>query len=68
MRPDHTATDVVQTQPLLATPEGVDESVPQRQQVNVLARVTFGFAWLFGLEPFLATSGDNTPRSRPDRH
>jgi hypothetical protein len=69
MRPDHTATEFVQTQPLLATPlEGGGESAPQRQRVSALARITFCFAWLFGLEPFLTGSGDETPRSRLDRH
>ncbi|MFM0171387.1 hypothetical protein [Paraburkholderia sediminicola] len=68
MRPDHTATEFVQTQPLLATPlEGGGESAPRRQ-ISTLARVTFCFAWLFGLEPFLTGSGDETPRSRLDRH
>jgi hypothetical protein len=69
MRPDHTATEFVQTRPLLATPlEGAGESAPQRQQFSALARATFCFAWLFGLEPFLTGSGDEMPRSRPDRH
>ncbi|WNC92799.1 hypothetical protein RI103_31805 [Paraburkholderia sp. FT54] len=68
MRPDQTATEFAQTQPLLATRvDGVAESAPQRP-VSALARVTFCFAWLFGLEPFLTGSGDEMPRSRFDRH
>lgn len=68
MRPDHTATEFAQTPSLLATPlEGVGENVPQRQ-INAFARVTFCFAWLFGLEPFLTGAVDQTRRARPDRH
>lgn len=68
MRPDHTATEYAQTSSLLATPlEGAGESMPQ-PQISTLARVTFCFAWLFGLEPFLTGLGDEPPHSRLDRH
>lgn len=68
MRPDHTATEFVQTPSLLATPlESATESVPHRQ-INAFARVTFCFAWLFGLEPFLTGAGDEALGSRRDRH
>ncbi|MFM0340950.1 hypothetical protein [Paraburkholderia fungorum] len=54
MRPDHTATDFVPHQSLLASPLKVvdDESEPTRQ-MSVFTRVTFCFARLFGLEPCL---------------
>ncbi len=68
MRPDHTATEFAQTPSLLATPlESGGETLPQRQ-INAFARVTFCFAWLFGLEPFLTGSADERPHSRLDRH
>ncbi|MFM0592043.1 MULTISPECIES: hypothetical protein [Paraburkholderia] len=68
MRPDHTVTEFVSPQPLLASSaEDVGEVVPRRQ-ISVLARATFCFAWLFGLEPFLSASADEVPRSRLDRY
>lgn len=66
MRPDHTATDYAAPQPLLPSPLDGVESLP-RKQVFTLARVTFCFAWLFGLEAFLSGSGDDVPRLH-DRH
>jgi hypothetical protein len=39
-----------------------------RKQVGALARVTFCFAWLFGLEPFLTGQPDDRARSPLDRH
>lgn len=68
MRHNHTATEFVQTPSLLATPlEDVGESAPQRQ-ISALARVTFCFAWLFGLEPFLTGGGGESVDSRSDLH
>lgn len=68
MHPDHTATEFAQTPSLLATPlEGAGESTPQRQ-IGALARVTFCFAWLFGLEPFLTGAVGEMPLSRANRH
>ncbi|MFM0202715.1 hypothetical protein PQR53_22915 [Paraburkholderia fungorum] len=68
MRPDHTAHDFAQPQPVLATPmEDADRSPPQRR-FNALNRATFCFAWLFGLEPFLTATVDEVPRSSGDRH
>lgn len=68
MRSDHTATEFAQPQPMLATPlDGVGETAPQSQP-GALARVTFCFAWLFGLEPFLIGAAEDAPRSRFDRH
>lgn len=68
MRPDHTAHDFAQPQPVLAAPmEDADSSPPQRGG-NALTRATFCFAWLFGLEPFLMGAVDEGPRSRVDRH
>jgi hypothetical protein len=69
MRPDHTVTEFTQPQPMLATLEGVRESAPQRQpSVSALTRVTFCFAWLFGLEPFLTGSAEDVWPSSFDRH
>ncbi|PQV46421.1 hypothetical protein [Paraburkholderia sp. BL21I4N1] len=68
MRPDHTVTEFVPPQSLLASSvEDGGEAVPRRQ-ISVLTRATFCFAWLFGLEPFLSASADEVPRSRLDRH
>jgi hypothetical protein len=68
MRPDHTAHDFAQPQPLLATQiDGADTSQLQRP-LNAFARVTFCFAWLFGLEPFLMGSTEEVTRSRFNRH
>jgi hypothetical protein len=40
-----------------------------RRHVSALARVTFCFAWLFGLEPFLTAPADAQSRpKRGDRH
>jgi hypothetical protein len=39
-----------------------------RQPASAFARVTFCFAWLFGLEPFLTGSADDLRRSTLDRH
>jgi hypothetical protein len=66
MQPDHTATEFAQPQPLLSTSvDGSESGVPQRP-VRALTRITFCFAWLFGLEPFLTGSADDAPRSKPD--
>lgn len=68
MRSDHTAAEFAQPQPVLLTPlTAADESVPQKP-MRALTRVTFCFAWLFGLEPFLTGTTDDTPNSRLDRH
>ena len=68
MRPDHTATELAQPHARPAAPlDGAGESVPQRR-VRVLTRVTFCFAWLLGLEPFLTEATDDARRSRLDRH
>ncbi|WOD14971.1 hypothetical protein [Paraburkholderia kirstenboschensis] len=65
MQPDQTATDFSQSRPLLATPlAGVSERAPRRQ-LGLLVRVTFCFAWLFGLEPFL--TGVASDPSHPGR-
>ncbi|WP_168791776.1 hypothetical protein [Paraburkholderia aromaticivorans] len=67
MRPDHTATEFVQTQPLLPTPLESDCGSAPERHTNALACVTFCFAWLFGLEPFLTGATGEMPRSRLDR-
>ena len=74
MRSDHTATELAQSQPPLAplTPlamplDGAGDT-GSRKQVGALARVTFCFAWLFGLEPFLTGQPDDQARSPLDRH
>ncbi|MGF6774787.1 hypothetical protein P3T18_007308 [Paraburkholderia sp. GAS199] len=72
MRPNHTATDFaadfVSPSPLLATPADAvaDTELPQR--TSAFTRMTFCFAWLFGLEPFLTGTSNEMPRSSFDRH
>jgi hypothetical protein len=40
-----------------------------RRHVSALARVTFCFAWLFGLEPFLAGPADaESPPKKLEHH
>jgi hypothetical protein len=68
MQPDQTATEFPQAQPLLASPlAGVSERAAHRQ-IGLLAQVTFCFAWLFGLEPFLTGVGGESSQRGPDRH
>ncbi|REE23413.1 hypothetical protein B0G71_6665 [Paraburkholderia sp. BL27I4N3] len=67
MRRDHTAAEFAQIQPLLPTPLESDRGSVPRRQTSALSRVTFCFAWLFGLEPFLTGSAGETTRSRLDR-
>ncbi|CAB3806881.1 hypothetical protein LMG28614_06488 [Paraburkholderia ultramafica] len=62
MRSDHTAAELTQAQAPPAMPlDNARESVSKRQ-VRALARVTFCFAWLFGLEPFLTGPPDDESR------
>lgn len=67
MRPDHTADEFVQTQNLLPTSPEIERAGMPRPRISALSRVTFCFAWLFGLEPFLTGSAGEMPRSRLDR-
>ncbi|WP_205299368.1 MULTISPECIES: hypothetical protein [unclassified Paraburkholderia] len=68
MRADHTAAETIPSQPLASTPlDGAGEDMPQRP-ARALTRAAFCFAWLFGLEPFLAVSTDDARGSRLDRH
>lgn len=68
MRPDHTATELATPQrPLAASLDHVGERAPHRE-IRALERVTFCFAWLFGLEPFLTGPADDVPRSKLGRH
>jgi hypothetical protein len=68
MRSDHTATEVATPQPPPTAPlDGAGESVSHRE-IRALARVTFCFAWLFGLEPFLTGAADDVARSKFGRH
>ncbi|KAA1011598.1 hypothetical protein FVF58_13955 [Paraburkholderia panacisoli] len=68
MRSDHTATELATPQPPLASPlDDAGESVSHRE-IRALARVTFCFAWLFGLEPFLTGTADDVPRSKSCHH
>lgn len=71
MRPDHTAAEFAQPQPqpvLASSLDTVDDIAPQKP-LRALTRVTFCFAWLFGLEAFLASSIDDVSRAGPDhRH
>jgi hypothetical protein len=68
MRPDHTAHDFTQPQPLLATQMDDADKKPLPRPLNAFTRATFCFAWLFGLEPFLTGAADEASRSRLDRH
>jgi hypothetical protein len=68
MRTDQTVVELAQSQPLPgASLDDASEDVPQ-PPVQALTRVAFWFAWLFGLEPFLTASPDDTADSRLDRH
>jgi hypothetical protein len=65
MRPDHTIADYVS--PIDALPvsaPAISDDSPRTTQ-NLLTRMTFCFAWLFGLEPFLAANSTMTS-SRAD--
>jgi hypothetical protein len=68
MRSDHTATDLAQPQPPLAPLLDAAGESASRRQIGTAARVTFCFAWLFGLEPFLTGPADNASRAKLDRH
>lgn len=69
MRSDHTAAEFTQPQPqpMLATPLQATDEITQ-EPMRVLTRVTFCFAWLFGLEAFLTGYADDPSRSKLDRH
>ncbi|MDR6478792.1 type IV secretory pathway VirB2 component (pilin) [Burkholderia sp. OAS925] len=67
MPQDQTAIEFSQSQPVLVTPlHGVVDGAPSRQ-LSLLACITFCFAWLFGLEPFLTGAADNPTTSGADR-
>jgi hypothetical protein len=68
MQPDHTATEFAQPQSLLPASLDIQQESPPRPPIRSLTRITFCFAWLFGLEPFLIGSADDAPNSRRDRH
>ena len=64
MRPDHAATDIVPHQSLLASPfEDLDDEGESPRQTGAFSRITFCFAWLFGLEPFLSGAVTDATRS-----
>ncbi|CAH2805022.1 MAG: hypothetical protein PPHEINF_5715 [uncultured Paraburkholderia sp.] len=66
MRHNQIATDFSQPEPMLAAPlSGVVERA-RRRPLSLLARITFCFAWLFGLEPFLIGAADNRPARADD--
>lgn len=67
MQPDHIATDFAVREPALATPLAPAEAPLESQpRSSVFTRMTFCFAWLFGLEPFL--TAPDASHSRLDRH
>jgi hypothetical protein len=68
MRSDHTATELAPPQPPLPTSLDAAGEGASRRQIGTLARVTFCFAWLFGLEPFLTNPTDSESRAKLDRH
>jgi hypothetical protein len=69
MRPDHSTTPYSASRPAmpLAAPILDDGNLPN--QPRPLARMTFYFAWLFGLEPFLlgGIGEQSQPEPEPDR-
>ncbi|RZF25318.1 hypothetical protein EVC45_33995 [Paraburkholderia sp. UYCP14C] len=68
MRTDHTAAELAQPQPLpRSSLDDANETLSQ-PPVRALTRIAFCFAWLFGLEPFLATPSDDPRDSRRGRH
>jgi hypothetical protein len=66
MRPDHTAADYAPPGEAfpVASPN-VGEDGPRAQR-SPLTRMTFCFAWLFGLEPFLAGGTAAQSGSEPE--
>lgn len=68
MQPDHTATEFAQPQSLLSASLDSQEESPPQAPIRALTRITFCFAWLFGLEPFLTGLTDDAPNSKLDRH
>ena len=66
MRPDHTTVDYAppgEVFPVASPSLGEDDPQPQ---LGPLTRMTFCFAWLFGLEPFLAGGAATQSSSEPD--
>jgi hypothetical protein len=66
MRPDSTAADYAppgEAFPLASPDTGDDGPQPRR---SPLTRMTFCFAWLFGLEPFLTVGTTEQSSSEPD--
>jgi len=62
MRSDHTADEFTQPHALPGAPLDDAADDAWRPPVRALARATFCFAWLFGLEAFLMTSPDDATR------
>jgi hypothetical protein len=67
MQTDQTAAELAQPQALPGVLDDANEDPPQ-PPMRALTRVAFCFAWLFGLEPFLAASPDDAVDWRRDRH
>lgn len=67
MQTDQTAAELAQPQALPGALDDASEDPPQ-PPMRPLTRVALCFAWLFGLEPFLAASPDDAVDSRRDRH
>lgn len=65
MRPDHTAVDFSTPHSAmpLPTPTLIDGDGLEESQPRPLTRITFCFAWLFGLEPFLLGGTNEAPSS-----
>ena len=70
MRPDYTAADYVSSRPVLPliSPEASDETSHSRRHGGSPARVTFCFAWRFGLEAFLAGGAPESTGLDIDSH
>ncbi|OLL27878.1 hypothetical protein BTH42_30725 [Burkholderia sp. SRS-W-2-2016] len=68
MRSDQTTADLTEPQP--APGASLDEATAPLSQppMRMLTRVAFCFAWLFGLEPFLAATPDDSTGAKRDSH
>jgi hypothetical protein len=69
MRSDHSAAEFAQPQPqpVLATPLQAADDIAPKEPMRALTRITFCFAWLFGLEAFLTGYSDDASGSKLDR-
>ncbi|MGF6724359.1 hypothetical protein P3T43_003727 [Paraburkholderia sp. GAS41] len=68
MRPDHTVVDYASSgETFSVTPLQSGDGDPESQR-GMLTRMTFCFAWLFGLEAFLAANAAESRTVPGKRH